>query len=86
MAQAYEHTQKGHRLMIFGLLAGIFALSRDRLPRCGIDLAVEARSEHPWSGYVARGIDTRPTPITIDNIERSEIREPINPDLSKWLK
>ena len=27
MAQAYEHTQKGHRLMIFGLLAGIFVMS-----------------------------------------------------------
>ena len=49
-------------------------------------LGVKTLVEHLRGGHVVRRIDTGSTLITADNIENPEIRDLLNPDLSKWLK
>jgi ribose transport system substrate-binding protein len=49
-------------------------------------LGVKTLVEHLRGGNVARRIDTGSTLVTADNIDQPEIRDLLNPDLSKWLK
>lgn len=49
-------------------------------------LSVKTIVEHLRGESVSRRIDTGATLITSDNIDQPEIKELINPDLSKWLK
>ena len=49
-------------------------------------LGVKTLVEHLRGESVTRRIDTGSTLITADNIEKPDIRDLINPDLSKWLK
>lgn len=49
-------------------------------------LGVKTLVEHLRGGDVARRIDTGSTLITEGNLDQPEIRDLLNPDLSKWLK
>ena len=49
-------------------------------------LGVKTLVEHLRGGNVDRRIDTGSVLITSDNLDQPEIRDLLNPDLSKWLK
>ena len=49
-------------------------------------LGVKTAVRHIRGEQVPRRIDTGSTIVTMENLEQTEIRELLNPDLSKWLK
>jgi ribose transport system substrate-binding protein len=78
----FDSSEKMIAALRAGELDGFVVQNPMRIGYLGVKILVE----HLRGESVTRRIDTGSTLITADNIDKPEIRDLINPDLSKWLK
>ena len=78
----FDSSEKMIAALRAGELDGFVVQNPMRIGYLGVKILVE----HLRGESVTGRIDTGSTLITADNIDKPEIRDLINPDLSKWLK